>query len=226
MYRKYFAAFFAALTLTLCGCAAAAPSPVATLPDLSESNPVVTDIPEETESDTSLADLLTAIQENVTPGSAGASLRAVPYAVNLLQWGMETGLDAEKIKAETAAYLLPLGNDDQIEFSRKLELTYDMVLELLGTTAADVLSSAGMTDTPVTWDINALNAINPILEAVGLEYKEPWKVSFEESLLENYNCVPSRYEHLEGSIYQVYVIIDGKEVPYVAVDSETGDYHG
>ena len=29
-----------------------------------------------------------------------------------------------------------------------------------------------------------------------------------------------------NGVYQVYVEIDGKVVPYVAVDSATGDYHG
>ena len=31
---------------------------------------------------------------------------------------------------------------------------------------------------------------------------------------------------LGDGVYQVYVEIDGKVVPYVAVDSATGDYHG
>ena len=55
---------------------------------------------------------------------------------------------------------------------------------------------------------------------------EDWKRDFEESLLENYGVVPERYEDLGDGIYQVYVEIDGKSVPYVAVDSATGDYHG
>lgn len=44
--------------------------------------------------------------------------------------------------------------------------------------------------------------------------------------MENYGVVPERYEDLGDGIYQVYVEIDGKSVPYVAVDSATGDYHG
>ena len=55
---------------------------------------------------------------------------------------------------------------------------------------------------------------------------EPWKVEFEKSLLENYGVTPDHYEDLGGGVYQVYVEIDGKIVPYVAVDSATGDYHG
>lgn len=58
------------------------------------------------------------------------------------------------------------------------------------------------------------------------EQKEPWKVTFEKSLLENYQAVPEYYEDLGDGIYQVYVKIDGKVVPYVTVNSKTGDYHG
>ena len=55
---------------------------------------------------------------------------------------------------------------------------------------------------------------------------DAWKVEFEKSLLENYGVTPDHYEDLGNGIYQVYVEIDGKVVPYVAVDSATGDYHG
>ena len=55
---------------------------------------------------------------------------------------------------------------------------------------------------------------------------EAWKQAFEESLWENYGVVPDHYEDLGDGVYQVYVEIDGKVVPYVAVDSASGDYHG
>ncbi len=55
---------------------------------------------------------------------------------------------------------------------------------------------------------------------------ESWKTDFEKSLWENYNVAPEYYEDLGDGIYQVYVKMDGKTVPYVCVDSATGDYHG
>lgn len=55
---------------------------------------------------------------------------------------------------------------------------------------------------------------------------EAWKKKFEKSLLENYGVTPDHYEDLGDGIYQVYVEIDGKVIPYVTVDSATGDYHG
>lgn len=56
--------------------------------------------------------------------------------------------------------------------------------------------------------------------------EESWKADFEKSLWENYNVTPKYYEDLGDGVYQVYVKIDGKTVPYVCVDSSTGDYHG
>ena len=55
---------------------------------------------------------------------------------------------------------------------------------------------------------------------------ESWKVDFEKSLWENYNVTPEYYEDLGDGVYQVYVKMDGKTVPYVCVDSATGGYHG
>ena len=55
---------------------------------------------------------------------------------------------------------------------------------------------------------------------------DAWKAAFEKNLLENYGVKPDHYEELENGVYQVYVEIDGKVVPYVAVDPATSDYHG
>lgn len=41
-----------------------------------------------------------------------------------------------------------------------------------------------------------------------------------------YDVTPDHYADLGDGVYQVYVEIDGKVVPYVTVDSATGDYHG
>ena len=55
---------------------------------------------------------------------------------------------------------------------------------------------------------------------------DDWKAEFEKSLLENYGVTPDHYEDLGDGIYQVYVEKDGQIIPFVAVDSATGDYHG
>ena len=40
------------------------------------------------------------------------------------------------------------------------------------------------------------------------------------------NLLPEYYEDLGDGIYQVYVEVGGEIVPFVTVNSATGDYHG
>lgn len=53
-----------------------------------------------------------------------------------------------------------------------------------------------------------------------------WKTLFEADLWKGYSVKPSRYEPLENNVYQVYVKINGSEVPYVTVRARTGYFHG
>ena len=85
--------------------------------------------------------------------------------------------------------------------------------------------SAGMQVEPSN-EGDAPDDENPTADVDISANDEAWKTEFEKSLLENYGVTPDHYEDLGDGVYQVYVEIDGKVVPYVAVDSATGDYHG
>ena len=56
--------------------------------------------------------------------------------------------------------------------------------------------------------------------------EEPWKTALAEDLFEKYGVLPEYYEDLGDGIYQVYVEVGGEVVPFVTVNSATGDYHG
>lgn len=56
--------------------------------------------------------------------------------------------------------------------------------------------------------------------------EEPWKAALAKDLFEKYGVLPEYYEDLGDGIYQVYVEVGGEVVPFVTVDSATGDYHG
>ena len=56
--------------------------------------------------------------------------------------------------------------------------------------------------------------------------EEPWKTALAEELFEKYGVIPEYYEDLGDGIYQVYVEVGGEVIPFVTVDSATGDYHG
>ncbi|MHB8061309.1 MAG: hypothetical protein ACYDG2_01540 [Ruminiclostridium sp.] len=53
-----------------------------------------------------------------------------------------------------------------------------------------------------------------------------WRDLVATDLLNIYDVKISRIEHLQDDIYQVYVEIEGSEVPYVVVNSRTGYFHG
>ncbi len=53
-----------------------------------------------------------------------------------------------------------------------------------------------------------------------------WKALFEADLMKSYGVKASRYTLIQDDLYQVYVNMDGTEVPYVAVNPRTGYYHG
>ncbi len=110
-------------------------------------------------------------------------------------------------------------------------LTAVMVLSLAacGKTSAPNKSELSVsTDTQVepSNEGDAPTNENPTAEADTSANDEAWKTEFEKSLLENYGVTPDHYEDLGDGVYQVYVEIDGKVIPYVTVDSATGDYHG
>ena len=56
--------------------------------------------------------------------------------------------------------------------------------------------------------------------------EEPWKKALADDLFEKYGVLPEHYEDLGDGIYQVYVEVGGEILPFVTVDSATGDYHG
>lgn len=110
-------------------------------------------------------------------------------------------------------------------------LTAVMVLSLAacGKTPARNKSELSVsTDTQVESSngVDAPTDESPAADADNSANDEAWKTEFEKSLLENYGVAPDHYEDLGDGIYQVYVKIDGKVIPYVTVDSATGDYHG
>lgn len=112
--------------------------------------------------------ILDEIDQNVTVGTAGAYLKAVQSAVQLLDWGVATGLDPEEIKEAAAAWLSDKGNEEQLAFMEKMESVDDAYQKLLGDDAWDLLISAGCADAAYPWSDAPVESIEAIMEAVGL----------------------------------------------------------
>lgn len=104
-----------------------------------------------------------------------------------------------------------------------------LALMLFALTACGKTQSVEPTDVPTEQSSETKPAVSPTTEETSINTdttEDAWKTEFEQSLFDNYGVVPDHYEDLGDGIYQVYVEIDGKVIPYVAVDSATGDYHG
>ena len=219
------------LAVCMAGCAAPAES--------NSGVPSETDAPAESDGSGAPADapqaltlpILDEIDADVTVGTAGSSLLAVQAAVQLINWGMNTGLGADEI-GEAASTWLAAKNDGLTEYLQKLEIVDDAYQKLLTDEARDMLDSAGCAGVEITWGSEPVEPVEAIMRSAGLRDADSgddaaWDVAgFEKSLLENYGVTPHHYEDLGDGVYQVYVEIDGEIVPFVTVDSATGDYHG
>ena len=135
------------------------------------TKPAQTTAPAETTEETQSAlqlPILDVIDEEVMPGAAGASLRAVQVAVKMLDWGVNTGLDTEEIRQATVAWLSNKGNDAQVEFAQKLEAVDDAYNQLRGENARELLDTAGCQDTEIFWGSDTVAPIEAIMDAAGL----------------------------------------------------------
>ena len=159
------------------------------------------------------------------------ALLAVQATAKLLDWGVNTGLDTDEI-GTAASVWLSAKNEDRTECLQKLELVDDAYQKLLTDEARELLDDAGCAEVEITWGSEPVEPVEAIMRSAGLRDADSgddaaWDVAgFEKSLLENYGVTPHHYEDLGDGVYQVYVEIDGEIIPFVTVDSATGDYHG
>lgn len=112
--------------------------------------------------------ILDEIDENVQIGTAGAFLTAVKVAADMLDWGVNTGLDTDEVFNATVVWLSGRGNDAQVEFSEKLEQVDAAYKTLLEDNAEDLLSTAGVENSGYPWGTEPVAPIEAIMEAVGL----------------------------------------------------------
>ena len=134
--------------------------------------PEITAVPETGETAGSTAGLelpiLDEINNNVTVATAGSFLTAVRAAADLLDWGVNTGLDPEEIREATVSWLSGMGNDTQTAFAEKLARVDEAYLMLLEDGAEDILSTAGVENSGYPWSDQKVETIEAIMEAAGL----------------------------------------------------------
>lgn len=100
-----------------------------------------------------LTAVLADIAKNVQVGAAGSSLKAEPYAVELLNWDDVSTMTQIDIMFAVTNWLGDQDNDVQAAFSQQMDL--------IGTTCQRLMDSG-------CWSVEAPNRIEAVLEAVGL----------------------------------------------------------
>ena len=135
------------------------PTPMAPATDPARPAGTVTD---------QLIAVLTDVEKNVQVGVAGSTLKAVPYAVQLLDWGAGSTMTQSEIKSAVTAWLSNKGNDAQVAFSQQMDLIDTTCQTLMGSGARELLNSAGCQGVKGDWPVQASDRVEAILEAVGL----------------------------------------------------------
>ena len=159
----------AAMLLSLVGCGTKQePEPTVT-PDAE-----VTQTPEVNEKAAELTALLDEIETGVQPGSAGCSLRAVSYGVDLLNWSMDCTLSQEEVKAAVVAWLAPKGNDEQVQIAQSLSEILNTLPQLMSQGNEALLDDAGCRDRAAAypWTEEQAACAMAVFEAAGVEASE------------------------------------------------------
>ena len=156
---------FCAAALTLAACekqTVHTPTTVSTLPEQNAGTLSVVQLQGSGE----LVTILDAIQSNVFPGTAGATLNAVPYTVRLLDWCKSAGIRESELREVLSGWLQ--GKDAE-ETARQFSLIADTYAALMGDTAAELLESAGCQTDSLPWPDSCCQVMQTILEAAGAE---------------------------------------------------------
>ena len=128
----------------------------------------------------------------------------------------ETSMDLGEIIEKTKQYLLS-GQGDKPE-ARKLKWSASFLDQVnIESVYEEYLKSGGEAGAiPIFAEYLTLNApIDP-----------NWQEMIKATVSEDYGYDITKFEPLSQDTYQAYVMLDGKEVPYVVVNARTGYFHG
>lgn len=168
------------LVLALAACGAQTDAPAATATPAVETPAVATPAPTAAaqsgqtgsagaaEGAQALTAVLADVEKNVQVGVAGSTLKAVPYAVKLLDWGAASTMTQSEIKSAVAAWLSDQGNDAQVAFSRQMDLIDTTCQTLMSSNARSLLDESGCRDVKGDWPGQVSDRVEAVLEAVGL----------------------------------------------------------
>ena len=151
------------LGLSLAACHQTAPSSVTTVATMPESyKSTLASV--QVQGGEELDRLLDQVEDNVFPGTAGCSLTAVRYTVDLLDWCKTAGVSDTELRADLTAWIQ---GKDTVELARKFELVLDAYDRLMGDTAQGLLDAAGVQTDSYPWPESCRQMMQTILEVTG-----------------------------------------------------------
>lgn len=118
-----------------------------------------------------LSAILVDIKGNVEVGSAGSSLKAVPYAAALLNWASSSTLSQEEITAIVNDMFSTIPADDSAadEYNEQLGLVNADCQVLLSDDAEELLNDAGCADVNTDWSEQTAGVLGLVMAAAGVE---------------------------------------------------------
>lgn len=145
-------------------------------PDSSKTE--TTDIASDATNDTAAVDeaekaylisILDDIRDNMEVGTAGSSLKAVPFGAELLDWSLDPTMDAKAVKDVVAEWLGEQDSDKLAEINEQLMLAVNTAQALTGESGKELMESAGFESENYPWSDAKTDIISEALNAVGSE---------------------------------------------------------
>lgn len=156
--KKFISVFLSLLTVfSLCVCGTGA---LAEEPELS-ATPAK-------ENGKYLRELMKEFAENIQPGTAGASLKAVKEAVRLMDWGTETVMTAEEFEEVFEDFFSDKDDEFLKQYREQMEQLDETYQLLLTEGQEGLLESAGCTGTAYPWGGEPIGTVESFFEILGL----------------------------------------------------------
>ena len=176
MLRRLAAAALAGtIVFSLAACGSKGGSSSSASTSSSSSSSTSSSTAQDDDAKTQQADVLSAIlvdiKGNVEVGSAGSSLKAVPYAAALLNWASSSTLSQEEIDVIVSEMLNTVSGDESAaaEYAAQLGLVNADCQVLLSDDAEELLNEAGCADVNTDWSEQTAGVLGLVMAAAGVE---------------------------------------------------------
>ena len=129
------------------------------------------------EDEEKLISVLVDIRDNMEVGTAGSSLKAVPFGAELLDWSIDTTMNANETKQVVAEWLSEQDSDKLAEINEQIMLAGNTAVALIGESGKELMESAGFESENYPWTDAKTDIISEALNAVGAEGAQERPVS-------------------------------------------------